>query len=416
MRETGDVLYESGHVVDVTVVTLGDELDGDHADGATTLTVGDCVDFDAGCVILIDGVTYDVISVDDDANTLTISPGLFDAKDDGETVELWDPLYQAVSSYKSVQVRVLSEDSNEDVVDAALASHLVDKLDEGIRGARGESVLLEMDGDEWRVIDVLGFGEPDTLGSVVLFYQDHHPITDVGDQEITLTFLPIQHSEHVYWNGVYQRGVNWSRSGQVVTMADADEWMQAGDVVTVEYAYRVGFNAPDVPGDPPDTLGPLGTPTLYDGLGTGGASNVGTGDIWIDADSGTYTVINAVDNSAGRDTATIQLPSNTTLSEDPTNLTVWCDLTVEGNFQTLDISLRTSGAETAPGILMTGAYIGPGGAVSVELTGDEASFLERMANDDEVWLRVYLDASVAPVGLESATIRESCIRLEWVES
>lgn len=69
------------------------------------------------------------------------------------------------------------------------------------------------------------------------FYADTHAVTAPGPQSIQLTYEPEQESEHLYWNGLYQPGSEWSRVGQTITVPDAAGHLATGDELVVEYAY-----------------------------------------------------------------------------------------------------------------------------------------------------------------------------------
>lgn len=91
-------------------------------------------------------------------------------------------------------------------------------------------------------------------GSIAIGYQhDVFPVTAAGAKTCTLTFVPINESEHVYvladgavGNGIHQRqGLRWTRadnSKNVAVNASAD--LQPGDTVIVEYAYYMNQPAP----------------------------------------------------------------------------------------------------------------------------------------------------------------------------
>lgn len=54
---------------------------------------------------------------------------------------------------------------------------------------------------------------------------------------VGLSYEPIEHSEHVYWNGLYQPVSEWSRDGQTVTVPDPDQVVAAGDKIEVKYLH-----------------------------------------------------------------------------------------------------------------------------------------------------------------------------------
>lgn len=82
-------------------------------------------------------------------------------------------------------------------------------------------------------------GTPFLAGNVE-FEQETGTASGPGDMQVVLQHEPIVNSEHVYWEGVYQPGSEWFRSGQTVTLLDPDGALEVGDQVLVEYAYRVG--------------------------------------------------------------------------------------------------------------------------------------------------------------------------------
>ena len=228
-----------GHVVAVNAERLGDNLDADATTAATTLVVGDVADFDElGGSVLVNGEVLRYSTCDDDAGTVTLVDPLPADAELGDPIYVWDTQRLAIAVEYIAQVEIDSDDAG-DPIEAVIASHLVDDLPDGIRGLVGESVLLEEDDDEWRVVDVLGL---DREAKGTLFYQDAFTVGGPGTQDFNLTYIPIPNSEHLYWNGLYQsQGSVWSRAERVVTVADADDYLAAGDVVTVEYAYRDGM-------------------------------------------------------------------------------------------------------------------------------------------------------------------------------
>lgn len=74
---------------------------------------------------------------------------------------------------------------------------------------------------------------------VSLFHQVTHVVGPrTNTHVVPLAFLPVGHSEHVYWNGIYQEGDRWSRTAHVVSLPDDDLLMWPGDKITVEYAHE----------------------------------------------------------------------------------------------------------------------------------------------------------------------------------
>jgi hypothetical protein len=234
--------YLSGKLLNVDIDTMGDELTADAATGATTLQVDDAKDFDEdGGQLLLNGTVYTYLTVDDDAGTIALAEPLAADAQDGDDVQVWDAQYNDVSQVMTADVELHAADGGGDPIHAVVAEHLVKNLSEGPRGIDAETVLLRRDHDEWRIEDILGRPES-ALGTK--FYEDAITVTATGDQTIPLTFTPIEHSEHLYWNGLYQQGSEWSRDGRTVTVPDSGTLIAVGDVLTVEYAYRAGMAPP----------------------------------------------------------------------------------------------------------------------------------------------------------------------------
>ena len=238
--------YEYGRIVSVDLIPLGGSLAADAASAATSITVEDASDFDEnGGSLLLNGVVYAYSTwTEDDATgvgTITIpAPGLTGAAVEGDMVAVYDTLYLTASTFKQAEVAVTGDDGNVDTLPAAIADHLVDKIDEGIRGLTGESVKLELDGDEWVIVDIYGLGDPNASGAQFL-NTDTMTVTVTGAQAFPLTRLPITGSEHVRWGGVDLLPSEWSRAGRIVTIPTPN-YAKVGDIYTAAYAYRVGLS------------------------------------------------------------------------------------------------------------------------------------------------------------------------------
>lgn len=253
--------YEYGRIVSVDVVPLGDNIAVDVSSGATSITVEDASDFDEdGGQLLLNGTVYAYATwTEDDATGVGtingLTPTLATNANEGDTVAVYDPMYLIAAVDKIAQVETIGADGNIDTLEASIAEHLVDKLDEGVRGNNGEQVKIEIEGDEYVIVDVFGLSDPNTGPGGAKFMQDQITVTATGAQTLNLTYEPIINSEHAYWNGLYQPGSEWSRDGKIVTFPDAPSGaVTAGDVLAMEYAYRLGpdtsttFSPVDVPG------------------------------------------------------------------------------------------------------------------------------------------------------------------------
>ena len=256
--------YEYGRIVSVDIVPLGDNLAADVSAGASSITVEDAADFDEdGGLLLLAGTVYAYTTWAEDESTgvgtITLSGTLGAVASEGDEVAVYDPMYATAASDKVCQVEMVGDDGNVDMLEAALAMHLSDKLEEGVRGLNGEQVKLEIEGDEWRIVDILGLGDRSGgsgQASGVLAEQDQTTVTTAGvpTQSIILKHTPILNSEHGYWNGVYQQGSEWTRYGQVMVFPDPDGLMKVGDELTCEYLYTPGTDFSD-PGSGIELIG-----------------------------------------------------------------------------------------------------------------------------------------------------------------
>lgn len=154
-------MSEHGRIIAVTARSLGSSLVADTPAGATSITVYDAAEFDDqdGGSLSINDQVIAYTSVNDDTGVITLAAGLSAAADEGDQVLVYDPLDQKIAVDKRADVVLDGSDDNTDPIDASIALHLVDKLDTGIRGDTGESVLLEEDAGDWRVIDALGIAQ-----------------------------------------------------------------------------------------------------------------------------------------------------------------------------------------------------------------------------------------------------------------
>lgn len=242
--------YEYGRIISVNLRTLGDVLAEDTLAGATSLVVDDAADFDEdGGRLVVGGALYTYTAVDDETSTITLSGTLAADAFDGDPVHIYDPIYSATSTEKIAQVEVIGDDGNVDTLECLLSMHLADRLPEGVRGTRGEAVKVELDGDgDWVVVDFQSIGfvaEDDARETTGVFaLQDSTTVeTAALRHPVYLQQTPITHSEHVYWNGIYQPGSEWTRSGQVVVLNDPAMVVRADDELTVEYLWTNGEQA-----------------------------------------------------------------------------------------------------------------------------------------------------------------------------
>jgi len=291
--------YEYGRIISVDVLTLGSALAVDTAAASTTIEVADAADFDEhGGQLVLNGTIYDYTIVDDETGIITIPAGIAADALEGDQVAVYSPLYELAVSTKIAQVEAIGDDGNTDTYHATVAQHLIDKIAEGVRGLSGELVKLELDGDEWTVVDVLGLaGTDEARGSRVAAAQDQSVVTVVGAgiaQSILLAHEPILNSEHVYLNGLYQPASEWSRRGQTIVVPDPDGLARVNDRLTCEYLHVPGASEPSLflvgattafPGS--DGAGTIALPadTQYGDLIVMGVAGGFDGGVTIDADS-----------------------------------------------------------------------------------------------------------------------------------
>lgn len=244
--------YEYGRIVSVDIVPLGDNLDADVSSGATSITVEDAGDFDEdGGLLLLDGVVYEYATWVEDETTGVgtisgLTPTLAANATEGTVVAVYDPMYACAATDKVCQVELTSDDGNTDTLEAALALHLVDKLDEGVRGVNGEQVKLELEGDEWIIVDILGLGGGASGGATGAKWEadDTYTLTaadiTAGTATFPLSYRPLDESLMAVL-GIPQSPTEYSidYAGQTITWP-LDGWEQAGDVIWVHYEYQVG--------------------------------------------------------------------------------------------------------------------------------------------------------------------------------
>ena len=244
--------YEYGRIVSVDVITLGDNLAADAAMSDTTITVEDAADFDEdGGSLLLNDVVYTYVACDDDTGIISgLDPVLAAAAVEGDDVSVYDPLYAIVATDKVAQVAVIGDDGAVDMLECAIALHLADKLEEGVRGGKGESVKIELDGGEWLVVDIRGLSDPATgPGGGDKFKIDPFVVAAPGAQALALTHVPLPESHHLYWNGEEQEGA-YTIDGQIAVIDSTEgATLEVGDELVVKYAYKIGPVIPDVTPD-----------------------------------------------------------------------------------------------------------------------------------------------------------------------
>lgn len=158
-EDRDDVETADGRIINVTAHLLGSNLTADAATGATVLQLVDAAVFDelAGGSLQVGDVVYTYTAVDNDADTVTIPDGVAVDAFEGDRVDVWDPVTSRVQREYRALVALPGALDNDDSVDAALSQALALQLGEGSREpGEGESVILELRGTEWVIIDAVG--------------------------------------------------------------------------------------------------------------------------------------------------------------------------------------------------------------------------------------------------------------------
>ncbi|WP_109507363.1 hypothetical protein [Nocardioides speluncae] len=167
---------ERGHLSAVDQRWDGDELTAAALVNATVLTVGDVADFDEeGGWLRLNGVIMPYLTIDDTLATITLANPLAAAAAVEDRVEVWDAdNSQPVTEY--VGHVILDGQEDGDPVEASIDHALVPLLTQTIRTEGGESVVLDWDGDDLRIVKVDGkqpigdatYIDPDTLPDITL--------------------------------------------------------------------------------------------------------------------------------------------------------------------------------------------------------------------------------------------------------
>lgn len=153
--------YERGWVAAVTTVPIRSALTAPAAAGATVLHVEDPTDFpEDGGRVLVGGTIYRFAAdaADEDAGTLTITPGLVAAAAAEDWVELYDPNTRKAAT-EQVVTFTLDGDEDGDTLEARIPQSRGRRVGDGVRAERAEQVVLEQDGDEWLVKEFIGSDE-----------------------------------------------------------------------------------------------------------------------------------------------------------------------------------------------------------------------------------------------------------------
>lgn len=331
-------MSEHGRVLAVNRVKLGSELIGDHADGATVLTIDDGSDFDedGGWLSIGDQVIqYDSVDHnDDDTADVVLADPLDAAADDGDPVLLWDRSRDVQASEVYAEVELDGEKGG-DTIKALVAHHLVDELPEGIRGLVGESVRMEEDGDDWIVVDVLGLSEAAGMHAEA---NDSYSLTadDIaaGSVTVQLSHSPIGESVKAFAGTVFQEPTNYTVNydGATVTWPLAG-WEPSGLRLAFHYWYVRGLAHVALPKPAVDPS--------YIGYTSFEATN-----------SSTYTSVDLPTNSEDGDLLLLMVRGDSPSITDPRMTVIhdsglWCLAYGYSTASTAPIAISTSGVFSA---------------------------------------------------------------------
>lgn len=245
----------AGHLVGVSEDQYGSSLSADLTVGDTVLNVDSTVDFDEefGGTVLINGSKLDYLAFDDPEDydtdgdgptTLTLTAASAIAADAGDRVFVFDPTTGEDDPVTELIALVTIDDRDPgDALPARVRAGLVDQLDSDFETYLGKAVELDVVDGELVLVDILGSKRT----GAVKFMQDALTVTGSGEQTLDLTYRPLLNSEHLYWDGVYQPGSEWSRDQWTVTIPDGGGVIEVGDELVMEYAYTDPTPRPIVP-------------------------------------------------------------------------------------------------------------------------------------------------------------------------
>lgn len=149
-----------GNIQGLTDKVIAAELVTDAVAGATVLYVDDIGPIYKAQSLLIAGLVYPYVDVDEDANTVTIgTPLAANVYADDETtssqIAVWDANLGQVASEQSALVAINDLDDG-DPIRATLSHGLADKLGRMPRVQLGESVTIERDTGQWSITELHG--------------------------------------------------------------------------------------------------------------------------------------------------------------------------------------------------------------------------------------------------------------------
>lgn len=199
--------------------------------GDTAITVLNPDPISIGDLVYLDNATDTTTIVDADYDTgiLTITPPLVAALEEnvpvvpdqgGEPMKVWIGEVVMVTGEEPIEVELSWEQAQ--------------MLSEGeVSPPRP----VQMTNDLTHILNLPG--QSTGGGGNVKAWQDMLTVAVTGVQTLTLTYLPIPDSEHLYWNGAYQPGSEWSRTNWDVLISDAPTGLiTVGDQFVMEYLHN----------------------------------------------------------------------------------------------------------------------------------------------------------------------------------
>lgn len=142
---------DQGRVIEVSSINIGDELVKDQFINDTVLYLDDVSEFDEdGGQVSIAGVVYSYTTIDDDSSTLTlVAPGL--------TTDAADATDVLIYPLATEMVALVNVDEEDDAIYARIPMSMERQIVDRIRDpSEQESVEIELQGNEWVIVDILG--------------------------------------------------------------------------------------------------------------------------------------------------------------------------------------------------------------------------------------------------------------------
>lgn len=143
-------MKDIGKVLEVSVITIGDEVTRQHNIGESILFLNDVAEFsEDGGRVDINGFQYDYTTIDDDLSTMTLATPLGQVVNDESLVNVYPVAEELVA--------LVQTDEEEDPIECPVTQSMVPLIPEGVRDEdQQEAVVVEHDGNEWTIVDFPG--------------------------------------------------------------------------------------------------------------------------------------------------------------------------------------------------------------------------------------------------------------------